>query len=494
MFSTPMAQSQFSFELFSTCKFHSNYVSISLVALKSWLSLSSVEKITLFQTEIDSCNEILNKFNDDKLRCVTINSSTLGPTAEVQELFQLASEYLSTPYVGYLNCDIAVFSDFDEAIKSVYLDTKWMKVVTGRRRDVPLDSNALKVIYENITLLQDIALQYGQPHGYFGKDYFIFPRNLLFSSFPRFLIGRPKWDDWFLTSMLLHDPDVLSVYRLDDAIQVLHLQVGIEPSHARTGAHWNEELFSQLWKCQPIADIRNSYAIVKKANCSENGAFLMQKNKPIDGLSLFLARKGHCNTTIRLYENLSFGAEFSMSARHIFNSCTDCIHVVHTLTACLYCQRYLVHCICMHNKETPKLQMFHSKPLVINERAQQLEWLRRRIVIISEAIENGYQIEYKISGRMPRIQYLRSSDESRNVDFSRRFPRVLCGTYKYPPQREGFISLKPSEEARKLIRTLKRCMQIMLNSHWEEGIDSARLDELVWVSDFEHCVKNFLYK
>ncbi|GJD10318.1 hypothetical protein Gasu2_45150 [Galdieria sulphuraria] len=425
-----------SLELFSTCELKEDSFRVSILAIKSWLSLMSVQRVTLFQESYDSCARLFPFFEDSKFRCVALNESKDSYSLQMNHLFDAAKQHTVSKYVGYINCDIAVFSEFDHALQNIlYSDGGSKKAIVGRRKDVSISNISLDSLMKNISIVREYAQRHGHHHGSFGKDYFIFPREFL-RDFPPFLIGRPKWDDWFLTKLLLQEPRDLSIYRLDDSIPVVHMQIDENSwSHEKLGALENEELFKQIWTCQPISDILNVETVVVPANGSERDSFQMVESIPNTPLQLLFARKSQCNETLYLYEDLSFGSEFALSFRKIIESYTR--------------QPAFV---CMNRK-----------------RVQQIELLRRRFYILSTAVENGYKVNYQIGAKIPRSSLVILGSHPEDMAYTKGFLEAISGTYEFPPSSYEFITLKPSYAAREFLTILHICiLKFTTTSNWEE--------------------------
>jgi len=473
-------------ELFSTCDLGKDSLSVSLLAIRSWISLTSVERVTVFQQDPEACEILVSFFEEPTFRCIILDQSTENETLRVDHLFEAASHHTATPYVGYINCDIAVFSEFDQALKNILRSDRSSKsVIVGRRRDISLSSSHFDSFMSNISLVHENAVRYGDLHGSFGKDYFIFPREFL-NGVPPFLVGRPKWDDWFLTKLLLEDPYNLSIYRLDDRIPVVHMKMGQVPSsHDKFGARKNEELFYRIWKCQPISDILNVQTVVSPANCSEKDSFQMTESAPNSALQLLFARKSHCNETLYLYEDLSVGAEFPLSFRKIAESCKQCIHIVHTLTACIYCRMHSVTCICMQESETNLWKGSN----VVHQQTKQLELLRRRFHVLSTAIENGYKVNYQIGGKLPRGDVAILKEYAEDVTYTKDFLLAIGSSYEFPPRLFEFVVLKPSDVAREFLNILYTCILRYTSSSLQEESTSSPFEGQKWRLLFKKCVE-----
>jgi len=153
--------------------------------------------------------------------CAGVKCNEFG-TPLLSSAFQIAAQNSSSQLLGYVNCDIILFSEFVESIERVvahYSDTPQKDFLAiGRRTnlfiDQPLDFQQQAQVDE----LHRRARAEGQLDSVVCKDYFVFPRAR-FCSIPDFAVGRGNWDNWMLAKA---KSDSLSVVSLTECVLAIH--------------------------------------------------------------------------------------------------------------------------------------------------------------------------------------------------------------------------------------------------------------------------------
>jgi hypothetical protein len=126
------------------------------------------------------------------------------------------------------------------------------------------------VVADNVDNAVTYAAQHGTLHSEFGIDLFLYPKSTfkwMFPSFPPFLAGVYRWDNYFLTKMILH-PSVATV----DASQfglLVHQQIDGGKDHSkRTGAAINDALVKQhLGSIYKLGHIKNVDYVLNSNGC-----------------------------------------------------------------------------------------------------------------------------------------------------------------------------------------------------------------------------------
>lgn len=159
-------------------------------AIQSWTRLRPACEIILFGDE-EGTAAVASKFGIRHVPDVERNEYA---TPLVNSLFNAAQTLASHDYIGYVNADIILMSDFIDAIRQVQEQSS---LIIGRRWDLdlkePLDFS--NPDWES-QLRSDIQMK-GTLHGTTGIDYFIFPRGI-YRDIPPFAIGRTAWDNWLV--------------------------------------------------------------------------------------------------------------------------------------------------------------------------------------------------------------------------------------------------------------------------------------------------------
>lgn len=189
-------------------------------AIKSWLQLEPKCEIILFGDETgisDVASElaIVQIPEIDKNECGT-------PLLDCA--FQKAQEIATSEDICYINTDIILLSSFSKA-KRYNNFNKYL--IIGQRIDLDIfdeihfDTDRM---WET-RLLNNIRHE-GNFHGFWGIDYFIFPKGLL-KSLPPFAVGRAGWDNW----MIYHVKKELNVPVIDASKIIVAIHQNHDYSH-----------------------------------------------------------------------------------------------------------------------------------------------------------------------------------------------------------------------------------------------------------------------
>lgn len=162
-------------------------------AIQSWLQLFPQCEIILFGDD-DGVAETAKEFN--VLHIPEIEKNEFG-TPLLDSAFELAKNRAKNQILVYINSDIVLMSDFIPAVRAV---KKPLFLMGGQRWDIDIKEpiNFKEVDWEK--KLHNLIVKKGKLHGPLGMDYFVFPRNLQ-HNIPRFAVGRPGWDNWFIYQM-----------------------------------------------------------------------------------------------------------------------------------------------------------------------------------------------------------------------------------------------------------------------------------------------------
>jgi len=213
-------------------------------AIQSWLHLGK-EVCVLLIGEEEGLAEVARDFGIPHISKVTRNQ---WGTPLVSSIFELAREASNSPILAYTNADILLLPDFVEAARRTIIQARDFLIV-GKRWDLdvrePLrfSSNWAQEIREKVKFE-------GKVHPPAGSDYFIFPRHL-FTSIPKFAIGRAGWDNW----MIYHARK--------------RGWVTIDATHDITVVHQNHD-YNHLPKGKPHYDQDESKHNIKLARGSKN--------------------------------------------------------------------------------------------------------------------------------------------------------------------------------------------------------------------------------
>jgi len=159
-------------------------------AIQSWIQLRPSCEIILFGDE-EGTAEVAAKLGIRHVPDVECNEYG---TPLVSSLFSTAQELASHDYIGYVNADIILMSDFAKAIHQVQEQSS---LIVGRRWDLDLKEPLDFSNPDWESQLRARLAKEGKLHGLSGIDYFLLPRGT-YQDVPPFAIGRTAWDNWLI--------------------------------------------------------------------------------------------------------------------------------------------------------------------------------------------------------------------------------------------------------------------------------------------------------
>jgi hypothetical protein len=97
----------------------------------------------------------------------------------------------------HVNCDIVLMSDFLRAARVVIGETNYF-LMAGRRWDVDISEALDFGAADWEGKLRALARGTNRQRPAQWIDYFMFPKELYYRKIPKFVVGRPGWDNWLL--------------------------------------------------------------------------------------------------------------------------------------------------------------------------------------------------------------------------------------------------------------------------------------------------------
>ncbi len=175
--------------------FKGNFGMIQRNAIKSWLLLNPTPEIILCGNEDGTfafAAEIgVKHISDIKL--------TDKGTPLLNDVFAKTQAIASHSIIGYFSSDIIFTNDLLETIDKVSSElTKFMMV--GQRWDCRIE-NSIDFSGSWEANLRTLVSEKGKLHAPAGMDYHIFEKGFGLNM-PPFIVGRPAWDNWFLSQAL----------------------------------------------------------------------------------------------------------------------------------------------------------------------------------------------------------------------------------------------------------------------------------------------------
>jgi len=210
--------------------FHGHIGIIQSNAITSWTKLNPRPEIFLFGEE-HGTSEIAAELQIGHLR--DIHRNEFG-TPLLSDLIQRAKGVAKTPLLGYVNCDIILLQEFQDAIAAIHEQIAQFLAVT-HRWEIDLQ--------KSLDFNTDRPLGLGVlPPGVAGHhtaiDAFVFTRGV-YSDVPPLAIGRAWFDQWLIKDALLHRIPVIDITKAARAIHQNHDYAHI--AGGQRGAYGGEE-------------------------------------------------------------------------------------------------------------------------------------------------------------------------------------------------------------------------------------------------------------
>lgn len=179
---------------FSTPKpFHGHIGVIQRNAIQSWLRVRADVEVILFGDE-EGAAEAARELG---IRHVPEVERNPHGTKYLASIFDQAHALARHKLLCYVNCDIILLDDFRAALAIVAARSKRF-LMAGRRWDmnitalIPFEQPDWRQKLRAVTQLEGVH----RPSQWI--DYFAFSRGLYHQKIPRFVIGRPGWDNWLV--------------------------------------------------------------------------------------------------------------------------------------------------------------------------------------------------------------------------------------------------------------------------------------------------------
>jgi hypothetical protein len=198
-------------------------------AITSWTKLNPRPEIFLFGEERGTA-EIAAELQIGHLRDIQRNE--FG-TPLLNDLFQRAKEMASTAMLGYVNSDIILLQEFQDAIAAIHGQISQFLAVT-HRWEIDLREN---VDFMDRSLHVGL-LPPGRPGHHTAIDAFVFTREV-YSEVPSLAIGRAWFDQWLIKDALMHGVPVVDITQVARAIHQNHDYAHI--AGGQRGAYGGEE-------------------------------------------------------------------------------------------------------------------------------------------------------------------------------------------------------------------------------------------------------------
>ena len=196
-------------------------------ALESWRRLGSEVAVVL----VGDDEGVAEAAVDAGARHLGGVETTEYGTPLLSSAFALAREAAGTRVLAYVNADILLLRDFVTAIRRVRFDRF---LCLGRRWNVRFDGTVdFAGAYEE--RLRALVSERGELALPDAIDYFVFDRDGPLTELPRFVVGRPGWDNWMIYRARSLRIPVVDATR---SITAIHQQHGYEHVPEGAGTLW----------------------------------------------------------------------------------------------------------------------------------------------------------------------------------------------------------------------------------------------------------------
>jgi len=184
-------------------------------ALSSWLQLRPKCEIILCGSD-PTVIRVAREYGVKSLPEIECNEYG---TPLLNSVFQQVKSTATYSLRCYVNSDIIFLSDLLPAIERIPF-TKFLAI--GQRTNLEIE-DALEFSNTNWqTELSALTKIKGQLYIKSGMDYFIYTKNSGLDELPPFVVGRPRWDNWFVFNARMLGLPVVDITRVCRAIHQNH--------------------------------------------------------------------------------------------------------------------------------------------------------------------------------------------------------------------------------------------------------------------------------
>lgn len=186
-----------------------------LNAILSWSFLQP-------KCEVVLCGDdpsIIKTAQDLNVKCLTGIEYTSYGTPLLNSVFSKIYEFTESQILCYINSDIILLDDFIEAIIRIKMN-KYLAL--GQRTNIEINHLLAFTSPDWRNRLLHLLKNSGKTYSVDGIDYLIFTRNSNLHLVPNFVVGRPRWDNWFVYNARNKGIPVIDITRTCQAIHQNH--------------------------------------------------------------------------------------------------------------------------------------------------------------------------------------------------------------------------------------------------------------------------------
>lgn len=201
-----------------------------VAAIRSWLRSRVVSEIIVYghasgASEFCAANGVT--YIED------IPTNQWG-TPFMDGMYKHAHKSCRTPWLGFMNCDLILPPEFDEAIVALAANSHKKILAVGSRRSFDWQPD-FSDSPSGVRTIQEFARRFGSSSWPYGTDYFFHPARYRIG-FPNFTVGRPYWDNWLVFHGLSRGWTTVD---LTQSFEPLHPNHDYNHVRDSTGHKWN---------------------------------------------------------------------------------------------------------------------------------------------------------------------------------------------------------------------------------------------------------------
>lgn len=195
--------------------FEGHAATIQTNAIKSWIRLKPSCEVILCGDEKGIADFAIN---NDLMHLKGIECNEYG-TPFLHSAFSNVSQIANYPTLCFVNSDIIFLNDLIQSVQNVFLPKYLM---LGRRLNVDINQ---KIDFDAPNWsdeLKNLSKSTGEYGESYYIDYFVFPNKTGLEKLPPFLVGRPRWDNWFVFNAIRKKIPVIDATKKITAIHQNH--------------------------------------------------------------------------------------------------------------------------------------------------------------------------------------------------------------------------------------------------------------------------------
>jgi len=198
-------------------------------AIESWLRLDPRVEVILYGDD-EGIAETSSEFGIKNISDIKKNG--FG-TPMLDFVFEQTKKNAENGILCYINTDIILLSDFFTVVRQIQKENF---LLIGERSNITISEPINFNDKEWEADLKGVVIAKGRPEGFWGMDFFVFPKNSALHLLP-FAVGRMGWDNWLIYHARVLGIDVIDI---SPSIKVIHQNHGYTHiPQKRDGERWD---------------------------------------------------------------------------------------------------------------------------------------------------------------------------------------------------------------------------------------------------------------